>query len=248
MIRSRHGFKALGLCAVVLGLMAFSTSAAQAEVGAKWNVNGSAISATLLPAIGATLEGSHGILLSKALGVPLNILCTAIGFVGATLKAEGGALGKIKFTGCKVLKGTEVLASCEPHNGATKGEILTNTLKGLIVLDAGQPVTLLIEDETKVGAEPTFVSIETSEACSFGAKIPVIGEFVLSDCSKKEAGVCIPEGTVEKKIHLGLELASLTKLFVISLTEEHKATIDGSIEGFLTGAAHEGLNWSAKPA
>jgi hypothetical protein len=61
-----HAFKTLkpaGLLAIMLGLMAFSANAAQAEPGARWNVAGSPIS-SLLPKINAKLEGATIILLT----------------------------------------------------------------------------------------------------------------------------------------------------------------------------------------
>jgi hypothetical protein len=228
-----------GLClAAALSVMAFAAAAAQAEVGSHWNVNGSAISATLLPVPGATLENNHGQLLSHALGgTPLNILCTAVTFENAVLKAEGGSLGKIKFSGCTINNGKEVLPACEPVTGTEKGVVLTVLLKDLIVLEAsgiaGEGYDLLEPEE---GTQ--FVNIATAGECAFGTHIPVIGKFVFKDCNL--------EGKVEKVTHL-TEEGPGTELWVISKTNEHKATIDGSANVFLTGA-HEGLKWSGTPA
>ena len=43
MLRSRLGLKVLGLCALVLGLMAFVASGAQAEPTSHWNVAGKSV-------------------------------------------------------------------------------------------------------------------------------------------------------------------------------------------------------------
>jgi len=263
-----------GLClAAALSVMAFAAASAQAEVGSHWNVNGSAISATLLPVPEATLENNHGQLLARALTRALNILCTAVTFEEAVLKTEGSSLGKVRFSGCLIYsfknEGTEkqeveVLPACEPKTTeggeVKKGVILTKLLKDLIILHT-------TEAEKKEGKtnpegydrlEPeegtTFVTIESSAECSFGSKIPVIGKFVFKDCSLrvkdkegKETGACIPQGREERVTHL-VEEGPLTELWVISKTEEHKSTIDGSANVFLTGKAHEGLKWSGTPA
>jgi len=243
--------------AAALSLMAFAVASAQAEVGSHWNVNGSSISKELVekgvvPA--ATLEGSHGVLLSHAIGIELNILCTSVEFEEARLKLEGSSLGKIKFAGCQITTQKkegkpgeqEVLTACEPHTGTSeegKGVVLTNLLKDLIILHEGAEGYDRLEPEEGT----RFVVIATSAACAFGENIPVIGKFVFKDCSSKnEKGECITEGRVEKEVHLTVE-GPLTELWTISKTEEHKATIDGSANVFLT-LEHKGLKWSGTPA
>lgn len=62
MTRAFRVSKVVSLFALLLGLMVFGSTAAQAEPGAHWNVNGSAVSGTLLPEIQASLVNSHGIL------------------------------------------------------------------------------------------------------------------------------------------------------------------------------------------
>jgi hypothetical protein len=234
-IRSKLGFKALGLCALVLGLMAVSAGAAQAEVGAHWNVNGGKVTDALHAELGATLEGSHGILLSHALGKTFDILCTAMAFEEAVLKVEGGSSGKIKFTGCKILLGGTVSNACEPKDAGVAGVILTKALKDLIVLHEGQPV-----DRLEPVTLPLFSLIETAAECAFGTSIPVLGgKFTFKDCQN--------EGTIEKVTHLGEELQALTELWVLSKTVEHVAHIDGSANVSLIGA-HATLKWSGTPA
>jgi hypothetical protein len=233
-IRARNAVKALGLCALVLGLMAIGTGAAQAEKGSHWNVNGKAITAELLVKIGATLENNHGILLSNALGKSFHILCTAMAFEEAELKVEGGSSGKIKFTGCIILLGGVLSKPCEPKDAGVAGVILTKLLKDLILLHEGEPV-----DELEPVVAPLFALIETSAECAFGSSIPVIGgRFTFQDCQK--------EGRIEKVTHLGTELAALTELWILSKTAEHVARIDGSANVSLIGE-HAGLTWSGTP-
>jgi len=249
-IRSKLGLKALGLCAMVLGLMAIGTGAAQAEKGAHWNLNGNPITSTLLPEIGALLEGSHGVLLSKALGSPFKILCTAMTFEESKLLLEGSALGRIRFSGCKIFLSEKESIPCEPHTGTEKGVILTNLLKGLITLHE-ETLEGVTKNEPVVTIEPDiagqpFVNIVTSAECSVGGKagIPVIGKFVLSDCLHK--------GRTEAISHLGIELPTLTKLWILSETVEHQATIDGSASVFLVGehldTEKNKFLWSGTPA
>jgi hypothetical protein len=249
----KYGLRMAGLCmAAALSVMAFAAASAQAEVGSHWNVNGSAISATLLPVPEAELtktSGSlHGVLLSKILGSKFEILCTAVHFKEAVLKSEGGSLGKIEFTGCVELVGGVLQPACEPHTGTQKGVIVTKLLKDLIVLVAGG-----VAGEGYDRLEPeegsTFTTVESSEECSVGEKVPVIGKFIFQDCgatSENPAACTTHEGKVEKVKHFTREGPG-TELWVISKTEEHKATIDGGAEVFLTGS-HVGLKWSGTPA
>jgi hypothetical protein len=235
MSRLMHGLKLVGLCAAAAGVMAISAGAAQAEVGAHWNVNGSAVTEALKTELGVTLENNHGILLSRALGKTFNILCTSMAFEEAVLKIVGGSLGKIKFTGCVIQLGGVISKACEPKDAGVAGVILTKLLKDLIVLHEGEPVDVLEPD-----VAPLFVLTETSAECAFGSSIPILGgKITLRDCLK--------EGRVEKITHLVEELPTLTEFWILSKTAEHRATLDGSMNISLIGA-HSGLKWSGTPA
>lgn len=237
----KHGVKSVILClAVAVSVMAFSAGAAQAEKGSHWNINGTAISEALIStgaSPGGTLENNHSVLLSHVLGKELNELCTALTLEETTLKLEGGGVGKIRFSGCAVNNGKETLPACEPHTGAEKGVVLTALFKELIVLEAGG-VAGEAYDQLEPAEGTVFVTQETSAECAFGSKIPTIGKIVLKDCNL--------EAKVEKVTHL-YEQGPGTELWIISKTAEHKATIDGSVNLFLTGV-HEGLKWSGTPA
>src|SRR4051794_7719385 len=95
----------IGLCAVVLGVMAFAAGAAQAEVGAKWlilNSLGQVKTGSELPALlEGEIENKTASLLAKVLGISIQILCTAETLVGVKLEGEGSLTngGKVKYTG-----------------------------------------------------------------------------------------------------------------------------------------------------
>ena len=255
----KPGLKALGLCALVLGLIAaFTSSAAQAENNAAWtmvDLGGSLLKVgvpndTLLPKINikeieallASPFVKHVVLLSEALKVHYETLCT-----GAELEDEAGGVGtrlllngslehfKVKLTGCIIfLKGVESKPCAPKTGGGPLGVILTAALKGLIVLHelASGEKDEFVRVEPLVGE--TMVTMETGEECAIGAKIPIIGKLFLKDSQN--------EFLVEKEVHL-FEPGPLTELWGFSKTAEHVATIKGSALFALIGAGHVGLRW-----
>lgn len=243
MALSKHGLKALGLCALVLGLMTFGTGAAHAEKLAHWNVAGKAIASGLLPFLKVkTIEelkspeaGKHLVLLTKIIGLLYHVLCTGAETKEFHFLLEGGSLGKLRFSGCKALLSEKTSAACEPKTGTEKGVVETLLLKDLIVLGGTEGKETL--DELVPNAGETFATLESSEECAVGEKIPVKGKFFIKDCLGK-----FSEELVD---HL-IEESSKTHLFVLSDTAEHAAKIDGSVVVALTGA-HEGLKWSGTP-
>src|SRR5690348_8619980 len=129
-MRSRLGIKALGICALVVGLvMAVGAGAAQAEVGSHWNVNGSAISSTLLPELKVTeLEGNDLTLLSMLSAKNVELLCTGSTLEAIKLGTEGKIAtgGSVVFTGCIFKWGGILQKNCTPHGiGNTEGTIRT---------------------------------------------------------------------------------------------------------------------------
>jgi hypothetical protein len=98
-------------------------------------------------------------------------------------------------------------------------------------------LTVLPDDE--VSPDPVFAHIELPATCPIGTKVPVIGKLALKDCQKL--------GLTHLVEHLVEQYEPLTKLFTISLTEEHKATILGSAWAFLKGVGHVGLKFSGDP-
>lgn len=242
MVRSRLGFKVLGLCALALGLMAVVASAAQAEAGANWKVNGSNVTLALLPSFQVKeLENkTASLLFTTAGGTKVEILCTAAKVLDglttndAKLGPEGKVdLGKAHFSGCLTKLNGVTSPPCEPFTGANKGLLLTETATGLIRLHpaGGQPVIELKPEN----AEERFVTFTLGEECAIGEKVPIAGLLFLKDCKS--------EGKVELVEHLVEELKELTKLTALG----QPATLDGSVFIKLSGATHTGLKFSGIP-
>src|SRR5262245_5658585 len=118
-IEMRKAFKAsrlMGLFALIVSAMAFSATAAQAEPGAVWKVNGAAVTDALKAEVKTQIEGEHGILLTKVGLSKVEILCTTLKFIDALLKVLGGATGKIHFEGCITKLNGSTAAACKPHS------------------------------------------------------------------------------------------------------------------------------------
>jgi hypothetical protein len=238
MIRSRLGLKALGLSAMLLGLMAFTASGAQAEATAAWMVNGTNVNATLLPSIDISeIETGKASLLTKIAGATVTYTCTGAKLVGAKLEPEGKLTngGKVLFTGCETFVNGALSAVCVPKSsGKANGEIESLAGKGLIELNAAkEPVTKISPSSGE-----TFATILHGGECGLPESVPVKGKLVIKDCKK--------EGKVELVSHLIEQDTTLSHLFVISDTAEHAAIIDGSALTALTGA-HAGLKFSGLP-
>lgn len=235
----------LGLCTVVFGLMAFSASAAQAEVGAQWlfaeKAPGTSLIKFLEAELGLEPDTSTLVLHTEILKIKTLFACTNINAVGAKLKANGsiGEGAKLLFSGCKTeLNGTES-SECTLTNAADgKGAFITNASHGLIVLHelaggAKDDLLKLLPDSGEV-----FGTLEFPGECPLGSKIPLIGKLTLKDCEN----LFLTHLTK----HL-FEVGPLTELFVISKTAEHSMILLGSAWARLIGA-HEGLKFSGDPA
>jgi hypothetical protein len=202
------------------------------EVVASWNVKGTPVSTKLLPALSVTeVEGGSESILSEVLKQKFEKLCTGMELIGAKLEPEGKITSgaKVKFTGCIIKLNGKISPPCEPHTGAEKGVIVTKPAKGLLYLD-GEEGALFIEP---VSGE-TLVTVELGEECSIGEQIPLFGRLVLN----------IPKYGTEATTHL-LTGSSISELWLISNTAEHKVTLDGSGVVALSGE-HKGLEWSGQ--
>jgi hypothetical protein len=234
MIRSRLGLKALVLSGLVLGMMAFATSAAQAEVGAKWQVKGADVGSLAPQLVIEKLENETASLFFKtAGGVEVEILCKAASFdEGGKLIANGTiSLGRILFTSCVTLLNKVLSTKCKPKTaGKALGEILSEKATGLIVLDVGNNLVKLTPD---VGTK--FAEIELGETCAIGEAVPVTGELFIKDCKGNASFIA------EEKTHLIEE--GLTKLLALG----QPAKLIGSAVLAL-GGVHVGALWSGKPA
>lgn len=255
MIRTKLGL--LGLCAVVFGVMAFSASAAQAETGARWLVlktiggGGGLFTDAEIEAGKERFEGEvenkTASLLSKVLGIKIQILCTKGTLVDALLAANASvkAGAKVKFENCIALEAgtSNPLSGCHPHSAGQSelsGVVETNTghaLFELFTLGNGtkDEITLIIPDN--VGQE--FVNMLMGEECSIGEEIPVFGKLALWDCLEEGKGALTHLVT-----HLVTEFKPATHLYLISDTAEHLETsLDGSANVFL----NSGRTWAADP-
>jgi len=226
--------KVLGLCSLILGVVLIDN--ANAEVGAKWTVvntknelievkNGG-----LLPSLQAIeIENKDLVMLTSILGVKTEILCTGAQLIGAKLEGEGSVTSgmKLKLTGCLVK--FPPWKECQPRVGTEGGVILSNKLKGLLVLHFGSGLLRLEPTEGTL-----FASMPMNTGCIF-EEITLSGKLFLGD-SKLE---------VEQVNHLFAE-APLTDLWVFGKTEEHKVVIDGSVILGL-GGEHQLLQWRGVP-
>jgi len=242
MTGSRFRLKALGLCALVVGLMALSAGSAQATVGSSWFLGGAGLSEPLKPEAQATLESNMGSLLTTLGGKGIHILCTAMKLIGMVIfNPGGGALGKADFSGCEFLElvtpggATKKNAFCTPSAEGVSGLIITNYIKGLIELH--EPSAGVKEGFVKFSPDTGTISatIHLGEECAFGENLKIGGTIGVRDCNQ--------EFTVEKTPHLFEPV--LQSLVVNEGTTA--ATLDGSANVRLTGIPHEKL-WSGKPA
>ncbi len=240
MLRSRLRLKVLGLCTIVLGLIAVFASAAQAEATAHWNVGGKAVTGSEeIQSEIKELENKTATLEFTTVGGTLSkILCTDAKITeGGKLIKEGGvSSGRTRFTGCKMELNNKPTSSCAPHSaGQPVGTIETLKAKGLITLDV---VSGKAEDYVKVVPieGTTFVIGELGEECAIGEKIEVkvksAGEGLwIKDC-KGNTGF-----TTEATTHLTEE--SLHTL--IALGQPVK------IEGSLITGSTSGMSASGTP-
>jgi hypothetical protein len=252
MTRTKLGL--LGLCAMVFGLMAFSATAAQAEPEAKWLLAEKAPGTGLLNFLEAEIELKKDgtaeypyVLHSETIKVKFLFLCKDLKIAAGAggnpkLIVQGGiSSGRVLFSGCLTDLNGAKSEACTPKDATegVEGTILTKPIHSLLVLhilaDGTKPDILkLLPDEGE-----TFAVVELGAACPIGTKIPVIGELALKDCE----GLAL----VHLVEHLVEPFEPLTKLWTISKTAEHVATLLGSAWGFLKGA-HLGIKFSGDPA
>jgi hypothetical protein len=218
MVRSRLGLKVLGLCALALGLTAFVTSAAQAEVNSRWKVAGAEVTGTQeKPLEIVSIENKTATLEFTTKGGSLvKILCTEAKFDegGALIKEGGLSLGRILFTGCSVELNKEAAPGCKAHStGQAVGTVLSEKGKGLMVLDVVGGVT---ENYVKITPDEgtTFAKIEMGEECAIGtlvkveAKAGAEGGLWVKDCKgsesfKAEAATHLVEESLHGLLALG---------------------------------------------
>jgi hypothetical protein len=163
--------------------------------------------------------------------------------------AAGGALAAsgdlpaaliLLYLKCTLLLNGVPATKCKPHSpGKAGGEILTEKLEGLIVLDKVGTETLdLVKIKPQSGK--LLATIELGEECAIGESIKV-------ESTELGEGFWVADGggnagfLTESVEHLVKE--GLSKIIALG----QPAKIIGSALVKLSGA-HEGLKWSGKPA
>ena len=242
----------LGLCAMLLGLMAVNVAGANAA--AQWLFAEKGEGTKLVPFLEAELELSKDknkegkelyVLHSEILKIKVLFLCTEIkadakliseGRIGTEGKPEGA---RVLFSGCT----TDFNGS--PENECTPPGGLITTEKGHAVLTLTELPGGIKDDAVKVLPDTgeTFTVIKLPAACPIGTSVPVIGKLFLKDCENL-ALTHLVKHLVEPLESETPEMG--TELWTISKTTEHKATLLGSAFAFLKGA-HEGLKFSGDP-
>jgi hypothetical protein len=252
MIRSRLGLKALGMCALVLGLMAVWAGAAQAEnTGGSWTYETGGVLKTFEGALaepeitGEIEKDASGnpiplVLHSEALeGTKVLYECKSFTVAaGSKLKPNGVVLGKLLFHECKTFLNGVESKPCEPKAGGSPGLIVTGLIKAQMLLHklAGGTIDkiLIAEGETEAGVlTQHFAFIESSASCSLGIKALVGGKFAIEPSNP----------TTHEVKHLIKEFLPLTELWILSNTLEHKAEILGGAWVFLKGT-HLNFKWA----
>lgn len=241
MIRSKLGF--LGLCTLVLSVMAVSASSTQAAFSwLIWNTLGENPKELKASVFGET-DNTDLTLLTKVAGLMTSITCSSFKFVGLNLET-GGTLTtgfKVKYTGCEVYEGGALgkELKCNVFSlGKENGTIETNALKGTLALHtlAGGGTEVLAKIEPEAGT--ALASILTEE-CVLPEVNPLNGVLYIKDCEKK--------ALVNSIKHL-IEQGPLTSLYIGADTAEHLETsLVGSARALLLGD-HPGHLWAGMDA
>jgi hypothetical protein len=238
----------LGLCAILVGLMALGASAAQAEKDISWVILTSKgvkelVTSALKPLLQAELENNIGILHADILegSVHVEISCTAGTLVGVHLEGEGKLTEgtKVTVTGCSVKLNGEAAPECKVHSaGEPVGTVTSNEGKGLLELhlfkDPGEPEKTELIGLVTPKAGSTFVTLLMGNECVIGEEVPITGVLALKDCELK--------AEVHQVTHLIEEEPELTTLEVL---DDPSANLLGSGLVRLAGA-HEGLKVAAE--
>lgn len=236
MTQSRLRLKVLCLCAVVVGVMSF-TSVAQAEPKAFWLVNGAVFGAGLLPTVVAETDTVVEFLTVLA-GKSIHIQCTSTKLVGGHLvEPLAQILGKFLFHGCNFYQlltpggVKDLLPACKPSTGGIAGLIETFSLTGLIKLHGG--VGTLEFKPTNAGG--LVANISLSEECALGEKIKIEGVLSLIDTAFSTNALK----------HLFQEQVALTNLTINGGVSP--LIVDGGLWLSLSGA-HLNLTFAGAPA
>jgi hypothetical protein len=239
----------LGLCAVVVGIMSMSASAAQGAFS--WLVlNSAGTVATevklvegkvnLLAELEGQKDSEHLTLDGEIANLHVAITCTNFTLSKVHL-AEAGKLtpGKVVFTGCGVYHKaplTEPFKECEVKTAGTAfGTIETAEGKGELVLIGTK---LLTKIEPLAGPTGTFASLQFNEACVLTSPSLVHGTLYLEDC----------EGLATSHLVKHLVQADQTNSALYIGGHSAKQLLETKLLGsgwILLKGAHVGLKWAA---
>jgi hypothetical protein len=221
----------LGLCAVVLGMMAISTNSALAA--GSWLAGSTEITKTSTLLVEIIVEGGVTVtLLTHEVSLSVGVSCTSL-TASFHLAAEGKLAegGKFTGTGCTVTQGDTHCTVKSP--GAPTGTIQSNELKGELVLHTGGVVLTKLEPKS---AETGFATLRFEGECSLPESNKVTGVFYVKDAENKAETLAVK--------HL-IEQGPLTSLAVGADNEEHLLTsIDITVWVRLT-SIHTGFEWRA---
>jgi hypothetical protein len=227
MIKQGSKVLSLGLVAV-LGLLAFA-AAAQATPGARWLVDGAAITGTVN--IAGSIDTLAQLLstVGKA-NTPTTIDCTEFEVVEGKLLLEGSSDGKLSYKNCETFLSGSLSAICKPK------EPIVAEVTDLIVLIGGETYDLF---KPKTGT--TFTEIGFGGECTLPNPTPITGTFVLKDCQN--------EFLVDKVVHLVEEIRNAATIAAGDGMSfgTHTMTLDGSVNLFLA-APLAGHTWAGHGA
>jgi hypothetical protein len=235
---NRAVLKLLSLCVLVLGLVAFSATAAQAA--GTWMVGGKNLTSTAQNTeLVGTIDAPDGALLAKLGLNAVAFLCKAGQLINAKLEPEGAISeasknAKVVFSECTTVINGKEAAKCQPKaTGKVAGTIETEEGSALLTEhSAGDGVTVITP---KVGA--TFAIFRMEASCAIGSEVEVFGKLALHDVGVE---LNADELETERQNHLVSEFAALTELTVANKESKSKATLDGMADIKTVG----GGNWS----
>src|SRR6476469_4120031 len=251
MIRTKLGL--LGLCAVVVGMMAMSAVAAQDATLNLLILNAEKTTATeLKAALTGKRASAHASLHGEVAGLKIAVTCTAFTLEGVNLELNGKLTegGKVTFTGCKVYKAaplteeykctvkSPLAATGTVASGEGKGELVLHTFaKHEIAKEVFEELKkLLTKIEPKAGPTGNFATLRFEGAeCPLPEVNQVHGTLYAEDskATMHELEHTIKEGPLTA-LYVGGHSAK--QLEVTKILGEAKIALAG---------AHVGLHWAA---
>ncbi len=245
MTRLTRGLRAvLGLCLLTtLGI--FGAGSAQA---ATWMVNGTNLTSGTKVVKGVILAPG-AVIRSSMSGNKIEVVCKSGGLSHVEVEKEGRIKedATLRFTECTTSINGVIQKSCEPiNNGTEKGVIVGNKSKGGLIEDPAGEGAINIESTIKEKIEgkevSVFAHIKTSEECSIGEDVPIIGPrlSLIDVAGMGEPSPGTKEGLLHEQKSHTVKLGALTELWMGTETVEHKVLFEGA----LSVQSELGFTWS----